>query len=339
MRSFWLFRSNIKHLEYYHDFKDLKTFKNHCHDYYLLLPLWLLENNYFDEVIIWRLSKNKIPDITFNINGKKYIQRWVMNFSDVFDYPAPDFSFFRGGFREYDEITRNNNKKLGTRLYLGAGHRITPQWGGKYDVLLMEDERDFIKGRNCLPFFKTASPYIFYPLQEEKKWDICWPVNFAQTRQKGQDFFINLISTNKELQKLKIVCCGNKPGVGRQMCEKYKVTNIKFTGEVDRPTLNKYLNQSKFGLNASNMNDGCPRVSTEIIMSGQPLIIRDETRLLDYFKKDFISIVFNQKNVTKKINWAMKNYGSLVHAMKYNINREFSFDTINQRNIELWKKI
>ena len=48
MRSFWLFRSDIKALEYYHEYKDLQTFKSKCHDYYLLLPLWLLENDYFD---------------------------------------------------------------------------------------------------------------------------------------------------------------------------------------------------------------------------------------------------------------------------------------------------
>jgi hypothetical protein len=67
MRSFWLFRPNLKTLEYYHKFTSLKTFKEQCHDYYLIFPLWLLENNYFDEVVIWRLSDKQIPDITAHL--------------------------------------------------------------------------------------------------------------------------------------------------------------------------------------------------------------------------------------------------------------------------------
>ena len=70
MRRFWLFRSNLIPLEYYHEFKDLDTFEKNCHDYYMLLPLWLLQNNFFDEVTIWRLTKNPKEDIIFDVNGK-----------------------------------------------------------------------------------------------------------------------------------------------------------------------------------------------------------------------------------------------------------------------------
>ena len=71
MRTFMVFRSDITNLEYYHKYKDLTNFINNCHDYYLLFPLWLLKNNYFDQVYIIRLqNKNdNRKDIVFEANG------------------------------------------------------------------------------------------------------------------------------------------------------------------------------------------------------------------------------------------------------------------------------
>ena len=56
MRNFWVFRTNLKSLEYYHKYTDLTEFINNCHDYYLLFPLWLLKNDYMDTATIWRLT-------------------------------------------------------------------------------------------------------------------------------------------------------------------------------------------------------------------------------------------------------------------------------------------
>ena len=52
MKTFWLFRSNIRNLEYYHQYTNLDEFEKNCHDFYMLLPIWLLRNNYFDEVML-----------------------------------------------------------------------------------------------------------------------------------------------------------------------------------------------------------------------------------------------------------------------------------------------
>lgn len=338
MRIFWEFRSNIKHLEYYHKYKDLKTFKENCHDYYMLFPLWMLENDHFDQVIIWRLTDVPRKDIVFNVNGKKYIQRWVSNFKETLNHPSPDISFWRGGFQEYDNVTRINPKHFGKKLYLGAGWRTFPQWNGKYDVFLIEDERDVIKNQNCIPFYKTASPSIFKPLDYEKKWDICWPCNFTQIKYKGQKLLITLISERPELQKLKIVHCGNKPEVGKEMCKRLGVKNIDFMGLTERKKLNELLNMSRFGLNLSNMKDGCPRVSTEILMSGTPLILRNTVRLLRCFRKD--GVVNTEKlNLEKNIMYAMQHYDELKKDTMQIIKSDLSFDNINQKNINLWKKI
>jgi len=169
MNNFWLFRSNIKNLEYYHKYKDLQEFLKNCHDYYMLLPMWLLKNDYMDEAIVWRLSDKQLPEINFDIDGKLYSQRWVRSFEEVLKYPSPQFSLFRGGFSEYDKAINKNPKHFGTKLYLGTGKRVYPQYGGQYDVFLQEDMRDFDPDKKCLPFYKTASPEIFHPIENVKK--------------------------------------------------------------------------------------------------------------------------------------------------------------------------
>ena len=336
MRRFWLFRSNLIPLEYYHQYTDLNIFEKNCHDYYMLLPLWLLQNNYFDEVIIWRLTDKPKSDIIFNINGKQYIQRWVSNFNKTFDYPKPDISFWRGGFPEYDRVTSFQPKHFGLKLYLGAGRRQFSQYGGKYDIYLMEDERDFRSNYNCIPFYKTASPYIFYPKKSEVKWDICWPCNFTQLKYKGQEFFIETVSKSEFLKSLKIVHCGNKTEVGEQLCKKFGINNIEFIGSVDRPTLNDTLNASKFGLNLSNLSDGCPRVSTEILMSGTPLIIHEQTRLLKYYKNKGVMEV-TDKDITQRIEMALEKYSFYKNQVLESIQNELSFKNTNQKNMSLWK--
>lgn len=338
MRSFWLFRSDIKALEYYHEFKDLQTFKQKCHDYYLLLPLWLLENDYFDEVIIWRLTKVDRPDIIFNVNGKQYIQRWVRNFNQTFDYSPPEISFWRGGFQVYDAVTKQKSKHFGLKLYLGAGKRITSQWGGKYNVYLMESEQDLKKHKGSIPFYKTASPEIFKPLNTTKDWHFCWPANFTQINYKGQAFLMDVIGGCPHLKKMKFVHCGNKPEVGQKMARERGIKNIEFMGWVDREKLNEILNRSFFGINASNQNDGCPRVSTEVLMSGTPLLIRDTARLLPFFKQRGV-IEFNAKTAIRRFRDGVGNRERFMENALDARKRLCSFEKVNKKNYELWKKI
>jgi glycosyltransferase involved in cell wall biosynthesis len=338
MQSFWLFRSNLIPLEYYHKYKDLKSFEDNCHDYYMLLSLWLLNNNLANEIIIWRLTKDKKEDIVFDVNGKKYIQRWVCNFRETLDYPSPDVSFWRGGFKEYDQVTKMNPNHFGMKLYLGAGIRQYPQYGGKYDHVLIEDERDIKSGYSTIPFYKTASPKIFKPLPLEKVYDICWPCNFTQIKYKGQEKFMSIVSKT-DLKNLRIAHCGNKPEIGKKLAKKYNLSNIDFLGPLSRPELNIVLNKSKLGLNFSNLKDGCPRVSTEILRSGTPLILRDTVRLLKYFKDEECVINVTENNVDKKIKWGLDYYDRLRTAALFSCYNKLSFDNINNENYKEWQKI
>lgn len=328
MRIFWLFRTDLLNLENYHSITNLKDFKKYCWDQYLLQSLWFLENNVFDEVVIWRLSDKKINDIIFIINGKKFIQKWVNNFNEVFKYSKPDVSFFRGGFRSYCEITKRNPNFFGLKLYLGASKRTNPQYGGIYDKILVE-YNNHITTPIHIPYYKTAPSEIFHSLNLERQNDLCWICNFTQIKHKGQEFFISNISKSEYLKSLKIVHCGNKPEVGKEMCKKYGISNIEFLGHLQREKINEVLNRSKYGIVTSNEEDGNPRIITEILMSGTPLLIRDRTRVL-YFYKEKDTIEFNDSNIENRIKLA------LSMNFKVDTNR-LSLDNVCKLNIEQWK--
>lgn len=334
-RIFWIFRTDLKTLEKYHEINNLENFENECFDFYLLMPLFFVKNNDFYEVVIWRLFPEKKDDIIFNINGRRFVQRWVKDFRECFNYQKPDLTFFRGGFEIYDKLTNIDKDFFGFKLYLGASKRTFPQYGGIYDRILLEDDSDYINVKNVIPFYKTVNENIFKPLNlKEIKYDICWPANFTQIKQKGQEFFINEVSKSKFLKSLKIIHIGNKPEVGKDLCKKYNINNITFTGYRDRNDINLLLNYSKFGIVNSNKIDGCPRVSTEIIMSGTPLLKRKETRLLNFYKVKSV-IEFDDNSIERIIRDSINNYDYLKENSIENI-KIFSLENISKKNLKLW---
>lgn len=336
-KNFWLFRTNLRPLEYYHQYKSLENFEKNCHDFYLLMGIWFLRNRVYDNFIVWRLNpkRQKLEDIVFDVDGKKFIQRWVSNFNEVFTHDPPKISFFRGGFPEYCKITNINSDHLGKKLYLGAGRRVFPQYGGKYDLVLLESEQDKSNKYKTAPFYKTANNEIFKPIEIPKKFNLCWICNFAQIRHKGQEFFIREISKSSHLKQLNIIHVGNKPEDGKRMCKRYGVNNINFAGWVDRPILNEYLNSSYFGVVTSNEVDGCPRVITEVMMSGTPLLLRKRTRLLGYYKKSGI-IIFDDKSLKNKIQHGMFRYDKYKQEATENVQQKITMEKICNMNLHIW---
>jgi len=334
MKRFWLFRTNLTNLESYHGFDDLENFESNLWDFYLLQGLWLLRNTKCEEVTIWRMTKKPDYDIIFKVNGKKFIQKFVRDFNVCFKEKSPDVTFFRGGFPEYCRLVRKNRGFFGTKLYLGASKRRYPIYGGKYNKILIESEQDM--KNNCIPFYKVGPPLIFHPLNLEKKWDISWPCNFTQIRHKGQEYFIHQISKSNFLKSLKIVHIGNQPKVGKQLCRKYKITNIEFLDRLDRFGVNKVLNQSKFGVVTSNEVDGCPRISTEILASGTPLLIRKRTRLLKHYRSLDCVKTFNDDRFKQIYKEADSKYEELRQKNLEALENELSLNTIMNMNIKLW---
>ena len=343
LKKMWLFRSNLRPLENYHSIKDIETFKKECHDFYLLQLIWYLENDYLDEAIVWRLrplgEDKNIENKHWKINGKWFSQCWVDNFEEALEQNtlSADISFFRGGFPEYDRLTNHKNKrKLGIKLYLGAGQRVYPVYGGQYDRFLFEEEVTF--GKITIPFFKTASPNFFYPIPSmgDPIYDICYIANFNQLTYKGQEKFIKQVSNSKFLQSLRIAHIGNSPDIGRKLCQKYDVYNIEFKGWLERYETNLYLNQSKFGLVYSNKTDGCPRVISEILSTGTPLFISDQTRALNYYRCPGVTS-FNDADFERTVNVCMNAYSGIKEQMMKS-KRRFSMDLICKRNWKEWNK-
>ncbi len=335
MKTFWLFRSNLCQYEYYHSIDNLEQFKKECHDFYLLMGIWMLENTELEEFVVWRLRPkgDTGEDRIFKVNNKKFVQKFT-EFEYCFNYPKPDITLFRGGFPEYGKLTKANPDFFGLKLYLGVGRRIQPLYGGIYDKVLVEDARDRNPTTGFIPFHKTANPNIFYPIHLEKKWDICWPCNFAQIKYKGQEWFIKQVAKSNYLKSLKILHLGNKPEVGEILCREYSIKNIEFKGWVSRPELNKYFNQSKVGLVTSNELDGSPRVITEIICSGIPITFRVETNIT-------IGTTYDKNRHTCNAMIFNQHYRIDPHTnnkKKYPTKKAFSIDTICQKNWELWNE-
>ena len=88
----------------------------------------------------------------------------------------------------------------------------------------------------------------------------------------------------------------------------------------------------------SNRVDGCPRIATEILMTETPLIIRDKTRLLPYYKQKGVVEVSDQK-IVGKIKQAMRAHSKLRSEVAIAVRNELSFDNICKKNIDLWQKI
>ena len=331
----WLFRTNLRILEYYHSFTNLEQFKTNCHDFYLLMCLCYLENNYVDEVVVLRLKpKVDIKDIVFTIRGKTFTQKFVNSFYDIYKFPKPTISFFRGGFQEYCMITKRQHAFFGNSLYLGAGRRVFPQYGGRYRKVLVESDED-LKHSLTYPFFKTANNKIFYPVEKQvKNYDLCWICNFSEINFKGQEYFISEVSKSKELQKISIVHMGNEPGKGIDLCKKFGVSNIKFLGHLKRPEINTFLNESRLAIVTSNEYDGSPRVVTEVLMSGTPLLIRNKTRLLNFYKEKGV-VTFDDNEVESKVIEGLNRNEELRKELVNNMSN-ISLGQICNLNFKLW---
>jgi len=333
MKTFWLFRSNLRIIEYYHQYRDIETFKKQCHDFYLLQGIWFLENTDIEEFVVWRLKPKKpIKNIVMKVNGKLFKQIFVDNFDEVVKYEPPLIAFFRGGFEEYDNLIKKYSKffKNSRTLYLGASKRITPQYGGKYDLILVEDELELKKIKNSIPFYKTANENIFNVIKgREKIIDIIWICNNTQFKIKGQEYFINKLRKSDYLRSLSILHVGNEPDKLSKLLNKYNIKNIHLAGYLNRHQINVLLNSSKLALITSDKTDGCPRLITEILCTDAVLICRSKTRMLDYYRK--AAVIFDDGEIENKVKFALKN------LKKYkNKKNNYDIDNICKLNLLGW---
>jgi len=346
MKTFYLFRSDIRKLEYYHKYTTLEEFEKLCHDFYLLMPLEFLKMGVFNKVIIWRLIDKPKKDIIFKFKnelGNKviFIQKFcVHSFEEIFSLPRPNVSIFRGGFKEYDILINKISGFFGKTFYLGASRRFLPVYGGKYDYILYESELDIPKTNKenikFMKFYKTSNPNIFYPLDAIPEFDMVWPWKYTRDHRKGELFFLDAIKKHSGLQKLKIYHCGNEVEKTKKLFKKYGVTNIICDDIKHYHDMNEIINNGICGLLTSDKEDGCPRLSTEILSCAIPLLIRNTTRILDYYfghgRIDYVTY----DDLYSKFLFIKENRKKIVNKMKDRLQKDLSMREICKKNIEEW---
>jgi len=352
MKIFYLFRSNLRHPEYYHKYKTLSEFEYNCHDFYLLFPLELLKMGKYDKVIIWRLTDIPRDDIVFKFKneiGTKgiFIQKFcTRSFDEAFSLPRPDVSVFRGGFQEYDSVINKIPGFFGKTFYLGASRRLTPQYGGEYDIILYESELDLSSTESKSKFifkrfFKTTNPKIFYHDDNIKpEFDIIWPWKYTSDHRKGEHFFLESIKKHSGLhglRQLKIYHCGNEPKKAKKLFDSYGVSNIICDDIKHYHDMSDIINNGICGLLTSDKEDGCPRLSTEILSCCVPLLIRNKTRLLDYYNGFGRFNYIDGNDLYNKFMFIKENRSEIVDRLKIRVRKDLSLREICNMNVKEWE--
>ena len=165
-------------------------------------------------------------------------------------------------------------------------------------------------------------------------YDLCWICNFSQLHYKGQEYFIEEVSKSKYLKSLNIIHLGNEPEKGVELCKKFGVSNINFLGYRARSEINTFLNQSKLAVVTSDENDGSPRVVTEILCSCVPLLVRQKTRLLSFYKEKGV-VEFEDDELEYKTMYALSNRESLRKLLLENLSN-LSIGQICSLNYRIW---
>ena len=220
-----------------------------------------------DQGELWYWNGNRSKQFTPN-----FIERWVPSFSTYKSGFDPDVIFCRGGFQEYHSVLKRFPKAV--KIYYGAGNRFLPQPGFyDYDIILQDSpeqveicKKQFPKSLTTL-FIKPASDNIFYPMPEvEKIYDVCFIANASQPF-KGFDFVYSTVPKD-----IKLLNLGNNSNRFKQP---KNVTSYR----VLKTEMPKHISKCKVGIVAvSSKVDSCPRVISELLACGLPIVILDGVR-------------------------------------------------------------
>ncbi len=242
------------------DYKEIIFDKlEDCDDVWTQLFYKLLTDEDYGEVLYWGKSR-------FHRYKENFVERWVYSFKNYTPSFIPDIIWARGGFTEYHFILEKFPNSF--KIYYGAGIRFLPQPGfSDYDLILQDSEarrkisQETFKNSYSTMFVKPAADNIFYPINVNKKYDICFPANRSQSF-KGHDFVYNTVPKH-----LTILNLGNNP-------RKEPVPENVFSIRVLRNQMRYYISRCKVGIVTSNTNrDSCPRVLPEMLACNIPIVV------------------------------------------------------------------
>jgi len=260
----------------------------------------LLENNDVGELWYWHGNRKK----KFANN---FIERWVPSFETYKNNFRPDIIFARGAFKEYHKVFYRYPKAF--KIRYGAGRRFIPQQGFyNYNIILQDSPEQVEICKKRFPkilttlFIKPAADNIFYPIECEKEYDVCFPANGSQ-KFKGHAFIYKTVPSN-----LKLLNLGNNP-------HNYRHPENVMSYRVLRAEMPKHIAKCKVGIVAVESEiDSCPRIIPELLACGLPVVVLDSIR---FWKEKYIISGVTGELANKNNFWEVVEH-VLNNSKKYN---------------------
>lgn len=280
----------------------------------------------FKQTELWYWGGNREHQFS-----NSFTERWIPNFKTYNSTFKPDVIMCRGGFSEYHHVLNRHPNAI--KIYYGAGRRFLPQPGfTDYDIILQDSPEQLQKSKIQFPnslstlYIKPAVENIFFPMNQSKEFDICFPAS-GRRPDKGHSFVFNTAPKN-----LKIYNLGYKGNI----LYPHNITHNR----VLRTNLNKEYQKCKIGIVCSdNTIDSTPRVIPEMLACDIPIVILDTT--LCWHEKYIVPGITGEI-ATKQTFWnvvsTVLNNVDKYHPRDYYINNisierasSFLIDIINQK--------
>lgn len=263
----------------------------------------LLEDD--DQGELWYWNGERTKKFTEN-----FTERWVPSFVRYKSTFTPDVIFCRGGFQEYHPVLYQYPKAI--KIYYGAGNRFLPNpMFSDYNIILQDSIQQLETCKKMYPealttlFVKPAADNIFYPVDVEKEFDVCFPANASQ-RFKGHEFVYGTVPSD-----IKLLTLGNRP-------DRYKHPDNVTAFRSSRTDMAKHISKCRVGIVAVKSTiDSCPRVIPEMLACGIPIVVLDDVR---FWKEKYIkSILSSSSKYTTGELVPKSNFWDMVRFILANI--------------------
>jgi len=239
--------------------------------------------------------------------AENYIERYVGSFKEKPKF-KPDIIFARGGFEEYDKLLQKYPDAF--KVYYGAGKRHTPQSKlQEYNLTLQDSFERWQKARKKMPkcahsmWVKPAADNIFFPVHENKEYDICFIANGSQANIKNIKWVYKTIPNKWSVLHLGIRSSYKPP------------KNIKCKRVLRKDMANEIC-KCRIGIVPYKSIDSTPRVIPEMLACGIPVIVMDSV----HFPSDKYLIGMSGAVSSQMTFWSVVN--AFINNQKPNSIRE-----------------
>lgn len=250
-----------------------------CSDVWVQLFYYLAQKLFAKAELLYQHRYKRYTDyVVSDFFTEKRVYKLKKYFPDFY----PDLIVCRGGFDFYEPFIKKYPKAK--KVYYGAGVRSYPQGYDKYDLFLVDSlkQKKLVKskGKRSALFIKPAAT-LFKPQDVEKKYDICFMANASQGNIKRHELFLRTFAGSK----YKILNLGNIDKKYVKLAKQLAV-NIDWGDWSLRKYLPAKISQCKVGICCSTNYDSCPRVISEYLACGLPIIV---TKNVNFWHEKYIT--------------------------------------------------